>query len=88
MPLIQHGPGPDREALPHALTQPWDWVLLTSPEAASVFLEVCIHARMAGLPAMQRSFACSDPQNTRRHGSKLADLQSASLLLVAAHLRR
>ena len=44
VPLIEHGTGPDRARLPEALRQPWDWVLLTSPEAAAVFLEVCCAA--------------------------------------------
>jgi len=39
VPLIEHGAGADRPLLASALAQPWDWVVLTSPEAASVFLE-------------------------------------------------
>ena len=38
--MIEHGPGPDRGRLAAALTQQaWAWVILTSPEAAAVFLE-------------------------------------------------
>ena len=38
--MIEHGPGPDRGRLSAALTQQaWAWVILTSPEAAAVFLE-------------------------------------------------
>ena len=39
MPLIEHGPGADRPKLPGALLEQWDWVVITSPEAATVFLE-------------------------------------------------
>lgn len=49
VPLIEHGSGPDRARLPEALRQPWDWVLLTSPEAAAVFLEVCSLLRASAL---------------------------------------
>lgn len=39
--MIEHGPGADRPRLAAALVQQaWAWVLLTSPEAAAVFLEV------------------------------------------------
>jgi uroporphyrinogen-III synthase len=39
--LIEHGPGADRPLLPSLLSEKdaFDWVALTSPEAASVFLE-------------------------------------------------
>jgi uroporphyrinogen-III synthase len=40
LPLIEHGPGADRALLPSVLSAGgFDWVALTSPEAASVYLE-------------------------------------------------
>lgn len=39
MPLVAHGGGADRAALPAALLRRWAWVVLTSPEAAATFLE-------------------------------------------------
>jgi len=40
LPLVSTSPGPDAGALPPALAHPdgWEWVVVTSPEAASVFL--------------------------------------------------
>ncbi len=39
MPLVETLPGPDRDSLPEALQQgDIDWVVITSPEAAAVFL--------------------------------------------------
>ncbi len=40
LPLVETAPGPDREALPGALRSGgFDWAVITSPEAAAVFLE-------------------------------------------------
>lgn len=40
LPLIEHAPGPDRDKLPGLLAAGgFDWVAITSPEAAAVFLE-------------------------------------------------
>ena len=41
MPLIETTVGADRDALPAVISDPagWDWVCITSPEAAKVFLE-------------------------------------------------
>ncbi|GLI66857.1 hypothetical protein VaNZ11_010844 [Volvox africanus] len=42
MPLIEHTDGPDRALLPSLLSEAaeqYDWVTITSPEAAAVFLE-------------------------------------------------
>lgn len=40
LPLIQHSDGPDRARLPAVIKQGgYDWVAITSPEAASVFLD-------------------------------------------------
>lgn len=48
LPLIEHGPGADRAALPAVLSAGgFDWVALTSPEAAAVYLEGW---RLAGSP--------------------------------------
>ena len=39
LPLVEAVPGDDAEALPDVLTKErWDWVCVTSPEAAKVFL--------------------------------------------------
>ncbi|KAF3493931.1 hypothetical protein DY000_02056973 [Brassica cretica] len=40
LPLIQHARGPDFDRLPCLLTdKSFDWIIITSPQAASVFLE-------------------------------------------------
>lgn len=40
LPLVETAEGPDRQLLPSALQeQEYDWVIVTSPESASVFLE-------------------------------------------------
>ncbi|KFK33768.1 hypothetical protein AALP_AA5G057600 [Arabis alpina] len=40
LPLIHHAPGPDFDRLASVLTdKSFDWIIITSPEAASVFLE-------------------------------------------------
>ncbi|XP_010488806.1 PREDICTED: uroporphyrinogen-III synthase, chloroplastic-like isoform X1 [Camelina sativa] len=40
LPLIQHAPGPDFHRLASVLTdKSFDWIIITSPEAGSVFLE-------------------------------------------------
>eukprot|EP00899_Mesostigma_viride_P024524 jgi/Mesvir1/5256/Mv15373-RA.1 len=49
LPLIEHGDGPDAATLPGALKESWDWVCITSPEAAAVFLRAW---REAGQPAI------------------------------------
>lgn len=39
MPLVETMPGPDRDQLPIALQEGgFDWIVITSPEAAAVFL--------------------------------------------------
>lgn len=46
MPLIETAPGPDRAKLHNALQhQQFDWICITSPEAASVFAEGWKEAR-------------------------------------------
>ncbi|MEW5306651.1 MAG: hypothetical protein WDW38_011551 [Sanguina aurantia] len=51
MPLIRHSVGADRPALPTVLRdQAFDWVVITSPEAAAVFLEGW---QEAGCPAVR-----------------------------------
>ncbi|KAK9867064.1 hypothetical protein WJX84_009554 [Apatococcus fuscideae] len=39
MPLIFSANGPDKQSLPEELKLIWNWIVLTSPEAAAVFLE-------------------------------------------------
>ncbi|KAG2488513.1 hypothetical protein HYH03_013016 [Edaphochlamys debaryana] len=53
LPLIEHADGPDRSKLPELLRKApghYDWVAITSPEAASVFLEGW---QAAGKPAVR-----------------------------------
>ncbi|KXZ49584.1 hypothetical protein GPECTOR_20g440 [Gonium pectorale] len=53
LPLIEHTDGPDRAALPDVLRRhadQYDWVVVTSPEAASVFLEAW---EQAGRPKLR-----------------------------------
>lgn len=48
LPLVETAPGPDQARLPEVLrSQRYDWVVLTSPEAANVFLAAW---RAAGTP--------------------------------------
>ncbi|XP_065880877.1 uroporphyrinogen-III synthase, chloroplastic isoform X2 [Euphorbia lathyris] len=48
LPLIQHTQGPDLDRLPSALSDSsFDWIVITSPEAGSVFLEAW---KAAGTP--------------------------------------
>ncbi|XP_050213215.1 uroporphyrinogen-III synthase, chloroplastic isoform X2 [Mercurialis annua] len=48
LPLIQHTQGPDLDRLPSVLTDTsFDWIVITSPEAGSVFLEAW---KAAGTP--------------------------------------
>ncbi|CAH2060795.1 unnamed protein product [Thlaspi arvense] len=39
LPLIQHARGPDFDRLASVLNTSFDWIIITSPEAGSVFLE-------------------------------------------------
>lgn len=51
VPLIEHSDGPDRQKLPEVLkTSSYDWVAITSPEAAAVLLEAW---EQAGKPKMR-----------------------------------
>jgi uroporphyrinogen-III synthase len=53
MPLIETAPGPDTDRLPDVLRREghnFDWVCITSPEAASVFIEGW---KKAGCPAVR-----------------------------------
>lgn len=55
LPLVETAPGPDRDALPGVLRAGgFDWAVITSPEAAAVFLEGW---RAAGCP-QARCQAC------------------------------
>ncbi|XXG70776.1 hypothetical protein AAC387_Pa07g0180 [Persea americana] len=47
LPLIEHIKGPDRNRLSTVLNTAFDWILITSPEAASVFLDAW---KAAGTP--------------------------------------
>ncbi|XP_061343202.1 uroporphyrinogen-III synthase, chloroplastic isoform X2 [Gastrolobium bilobum] len=48
LPLIEHTRGPDLDRLPSVLRDnAFDWIVITSPEAGSVFLEAW---RVAGMP--------------------------------------
>lgn len=65
LPLVETAPGPDRAALPGALRAGgFDWAVITSPEAAAVFLEGWRaadrpQARLHGLAQAQSESACS-----------------------------
>lgn len=53
LPCIAHGTGPDYDALPSALQDfDWDWIAVTSPEAARVLSEVwhVVVAKNGGTP--------------------------------------
>ena len=51
MPLVETIPGPDRDQLPAVLQEgAFDWVIITSPEAAAVFLKGW---EAAGQPAVR-----------------------------------
>ncbi|GAQ79840.1 uroporphyrinogen III synthase [Klebsormidium nitens] len=53
LPLIEHREGPDVHRLPQVLKEEtWDWIIITSPEAATVFLEGW---RAAGRPKVRLS---------------------------------
>ncbi|KAJ0975968.1 hypothetical protein J5N97_017933 [Dioscorea zingiberensis] len=51
VPLIKHAPGPDADRLSALLCETtFDWIVITSPEAATVFLEAW---KAAGTPKVQ-----------------------------------
>ncbi len=54
MPLVETTPGPDRDGLPEALQHGAnDWVVITSPEAAAVFLRGWESAGKPQVPSPQ-----------------------------------
>ena len=54
MPLVETMPGPDRDSLPEVLRQGGlDWVVVTSPEAAAVFLRGWESAGRPQVPSPQ-----------------------------------
>ena len=54
MPLVETTPGPDTGALPDVLRQGGvDWVVITSPEAAAVFLRGWESAGRPQVPSFQ-----------------------------------
>ena len=71
MPLVETAPGPDREQLVAALQhERFDWVCLTSPEAASVFLAAW---RAAGKPSVRIAVVGAGT------GTVLTDAEGAAL---------
>ncbi|KAI4375022.1 hypothetical protein MLD38_012941 [Melastoma candidum] len=52
LPLVAHAPGPDLDRLPSVLTadDPFDWIVITSPEAGKVFLDAW---KAAGSPKVK-----------------------------------
>ena len=56
LPLVETAPGPDQERLPGDLEgSSFDWVVLTSPEAARVFVDGW---QLAGRPGVSRHIRC------------------------------
>jgi len=49
VPLLRHAPGPDHDVLPERLRERWDWVIVTSPTAASFLLEAWDRVGRPGL---------------------------------------
>lgn len=71
LPLVETAVGPDRSELPDALTAgDHDWVIVTSPESASVFLQGW---REAGKPQVchMLDIAQTDPYLSSDHASQL-----------------
>jgi len=51
VPLLKHAPGPDHDRLAPSLREDWDWVLVTSPTAASFLLSAWEEAGNPGIRA-------------------------------------
>ena len=49
VPLLRHAPGPDRDVLHERLRERWNWIIVTSPTAASFLLEAWDRAGRPGL---------------------------------------
>ena len=73
LPLVETAPGPDQERLPGQLEgSSYDWVVLTSPEAARVFVDGW---QLAGRPQVRSCCSCchvscggeSDGDAARKH---------------------
>ena len=72
LPLVETAAGPDQESLPgHLEGSSFDWVVLTSPEAARVFVDGW---QLAGRPGVSGSIRCC---------CLLLDLVSTGMLLHA-----
>ncbi len=70
LPLVETAVGPDRSELPDALTAgDHDWVIVTSPESASVFLQGW---REAGKPqvCLLLGIAQTGPYMSAHHASQ------------------
>jgi len=50
VPLLKHAPGPDHDKLADRLRESWDWVIVTSPTAASFLLSAW---EEAGKPSLR-----------------------------------
>ncbi|KAJ1687234.1 hypothetical protein LUZ63_018624 [Rhynchospora breviuscula] len=71
LPLITHVQGPDADRLSHVLcSDSFDWIIITSPEAGSVFLEAW---KAAGNPRVRIGVVGQGTANTFLEASKLPD---------------
>ncbi|KAJ3702572.1 hypothetical protein LUZ61_006277 [Rhynchospora tenuis] len=71
LPLITHVHGPDADRLSHVLcSDSFDWIIITSPEAGSVFLEAW---KAAGNPRVRIGVVGQGTANTFLEASNLPD---------------
>ncbi|XP_078165157.1 uroporphyrinogen-III synthase family protein isoform X1 [Carex rostrata] len=71
VPLIKHVQGPDADRLSHVLrNDSFDWIIITSPEAGSVFLDAW---KAAGNPRVQVGVVGQGTASTFLEASKLPD---------------
>lgn len=81
MPLVETAAGPDRDALPGVLREGgFDWVCLTSPEAAAVFVEGW---RAAGRPAVRIAVVGDGTGRVLREQPEAEDLRPQFVPTVA-----
>ncbi len=70
LPLVETAVGPDHLLLPGALREgAYDWVIVTSPESASVFLEGW---REAGKPQVYSAHHAADCKHRHRESGSMS----------------